>query len=448
MRHGCRRGHAHGVPAAPQAVDAVVIGGGVIGCSIALELSRAGRQVVVVDKGPAAGAGSTSSSSAVIRFHYSTRPGVVASWESAQRWRRWADHLGVDDPSGLARFHQVGVVVIDPPGTDHSRVLALFDDVGVAYEEWDGGQLRARFPSLDSGRYWPPKPVDDPDFDAPSTDHVTAYFTPHAGFVDDPQLAAHNLMMASRHHGATFRFGVEVTGIVVSNGRVGGVRVHDGSNVAAPVVVNAAGPHSRQVNERAGVLDDFAVSTRAMRQEVHVVPAPAGFALGAGGTMVSDADLGTYFRPQPGGTVIVGGLEPECDPLVWIDDADSFDPYPSVDTWQAQVYRLARRLPGVAIPSRPLGLAALYDVTPDWVPIYDRTTLDGFYVAIGTSGNQFKNAPLVGTLLAALIDACEHGHDHDRDPVQVPCSLTGGSVDLGHYSRRRVLQQTSFSVLG
>ena len=52
--------------------------------------------------------------------------------------------------------------------------------------------------------------------------------------------------------------------------------------------------------------------------------------------------------------------------------------------------------------AKPVGLAALYDVTPDWAPIYDRTSLDGFYVAIGTSGNQFKNSPLVGTLMAAV----------------------------------------------
>ena len=58
--------------------DVVVIGAGVIGCAVALELARRGRQVVVVDKGPAAGAGSTSSSSAVVRFNYSTLENVEA----------------------------------------------------------------------------------------------------------------------------------------------------------------------------------------------------------------------------------------------------------------------------------------------------------------------------------------------------------------------------------
>jgi sarcosine oxidase subunit beta len=214
------------------------------------------------------------------------------------------------------------------------------------------------------------------------------------------------------------------------------------------VVVSCAGPHSAQINRMAGVLDDFAVATRALRQEVHVTPAPEHFGLGSGGTIVSDPDLGTYFRPQPSGTLLVGGVEPDCDPFVWVDDADRYDPNPSVEAWEAQVLRLARRVRDLPVPHRPIGLAALYDVTPDWMPIYDRTSLDGFYVAIGTSGNQFKNAPMAGKLMGHLIDACQQGHDHDREPVQVPCEHTGRTVDLGHWSRRREVAVTTNSVLG
>ena len=73
----------------------------------------------------------------------------------------------------------------------------------------------------------------------------------------------------------------------------------------------------------------------------------------------------------------------------------------------------------------------------DWTPIYDRTSLPGFYVAIGTSGNQFKNAPTVGALMTELITRVEGGHDHDRDPVRFRCPSTGHEVDLGAFSRRR-----------
>ena len=70
-------------------------------------------------------------------------------------------------------------------------------------------------------------------------------------------------------------------------------------------------------------------------------------------------------------------------------------------------------------------------------------------MAIGTSGNQFKNAGPAGYLMAELIDACENGHDHDSDPVQVKCRYTGHVLNARFYSRRREInEESSFSVLG
>ena len=76
-------------------------------------------------------------------------------------------------------------------------------------------------------------------------------------------------------------------------------------------------------------------------------------------------------------------------------------------------------------------------MTEDWIPIYDRSSLPGFYLAVGTSGNQFKNASGVGHLMAELILAVEAGHDHDTDPVHVEMGFTGLELDLGFYSRHR-----------
>jgi sarcosine oxidase subunit beta len=91
----------------------------------------------------------------------------------------------------------------------------------------------------------------------------------------------------------------------------------------------------------------------------------------------------------------------------------------------------------------------LYDVSDDWIPIYDRSQLEGFYMAIGTSGNQFKNAPAVGHLMAELIDRVQRGHDHDADPVKVKARYTGLELDAGFYSRlREINPDSSFSVNG
>jgi sarcosine oxidase subunit beta len=217
---------------------------------------------------------------------------------------------------------------------------------------------------------------------------------------------------------------------------VSGVQLADGRVLSAAVVVNAAGPHSAAVNAIAGVGEDFGVTTRPMRQEVHAVSGPAELA-GAMGTTVGDGDLGTYFRFTPGGDVLVGSQEPECDPLEWLADADDYDVHPTVAGFERQTLRLARRLPSIELPNRPTGLAGVYDVSSDWIPIYDKTSLPGFFVAIGTSGNQFKNAPVIGDMMTALIRDAAAGHDHDEQPVRWTAPRTGAVLDLGHYSRRR-----------
>ena len=426
----------------------LIIGGGVMGCSIAFHLARAGHRPVVVDKGPAAGAGSTSASSALIRFNYSALDAVKLAWESAHLWRRWPDFLGVADELGQARFIRTGMLVLDTPATALERVQRHFDEVGVPYEPLGAAALHERFATLDLGRFLPPRRIDDPAFWRDATGpEITAYLTPDAGFIDDPMLAAHNLMVAAQHFGAQFHFHTEVSEIREVGGHVHEVVLTGGSTREASVVVNAAGPHSSVVNRMAG-LPTTGIQTRALRQEVHVVPAPRGFSMDDGGVAVADPDLGTYLRPHFGGTFLIGGLEPECDPLVWVTDPDVFDEHPTPEVWEAQTTRAARRITTLGVPNRPSGVAALYDVSDDWLPVYDRTDLDGFYVAIGTSGNQFKNAPMVGLLMRSLIEACEEGHDHDSEPVVVTGPATGLSIDLGQFSRRRTVHTTTNSVLG
>ena len=427
-------------------VDAVVIGAGVMGASIALDLARSGRDVLVVDKGDAVGGGSTSASSAVVRTNYSTLDGVTAAWEATHAWRFFGDHIDeIDGP--VARFVTTGMLMFDPPGHDRRPTLGHFDAVGVPYEIVSASDVPARFPFVDNGRFWPPRTAADPAFFAPADGVLDALWMPDGGFVDDPQLAAANMMDAARRAGATVRLGTEVAAIETSAGAIDRVRTTGGDTLETACVVNAAGPWSAQVNRMVDHDLGLDVGTRALRQEVHSLMAPEGFSPGAG-PVIGDMDLGTYFRPHFGGTIIVGGVEAECDPLDWVDDADTVDLSPSGELFESQTYRVARRIPGAEVPLRPKGLASAYDVTPDWVPTYDRTDVDGYYVAIGTSGNQFKNAPIVGGIMTTIIDACEHGRDHDTDPVSYECIHTGHSIDLSHYSRCRALNRTSGTVLG
>lgn len=427
---------------------AVVIGAGVVGAGVALALARAGLEVTILDRAPGPGLGSTSASSAIVRLHYSTFQGVAVAWEAKHEWEHWVEHLGGPDPAGLARYVQTGALVLDTPGYDAGRVLGHFARLGIPYEELTAAEVAERFPYLSTGRFHPPRLPGDDRFWAEPTGQIGGFFTSEAGFVDDPSLAAHNLWSAAAALGVSSVFRAEVVVIEREGAAVSGVRLADGRQLPAGIVVNAAGPHSSVINELAGVLGEFAVTTRPMRQEVHQLSGPPELAGGIGPT-VGDGDLGTYFRWTPGGDVLVGSQEPDCDPLEWLDDADDCDVRPTVEWFERQGLRLARRMPSIAVPNRPTGLAGVYDVTEDWIPIYDRTSLEGYFVAIGTSGNQFKNAPVIGPMMAALVTDWLSGGDHDRAPVRWHAPRTGVEVDLSHYSRLRSPNtESSNSVLG
>jgi sarcosine oxidase subunit beta len=428
--------------------DVVVIGAGVIGSAVALELARGGRSVVCVDKGPAAGAGSTSSSSSIIRFTYSTPDAIRTAWEAAPMWHDWEGHLGVTDPDGMARFIRTGMIMFDCPDVALDRILVQWDEIGVPYERLSPDEIRRRWPAFDVGRFYPPKPVDDPEFAGEPTGELSATYEALSGFIDDPMLAARNLAHAAQHHGATFRFRAEVVEVLQADGRVAGVRLADGDTISAPIVVNVGGPHSGRINELAGVTGDMRIGHRPLRQEVFAVPAPDGLGLDDGCPLMSDLDIGQYFRPQVGGTLLVGGTEPACDELEWIDDPDQYNENTTVEHFETTMYRLARRVPEFGVPHRPVGLAALYDASDDWVPIYDKSSLPGWYMACATSGNQFKNAPIAGQFMRAIIDAEAAGVDHDVDPVQFIGALTGLPINLGSFSRRRERAATSGTVMG
>jgi sarcosine oxidase, subunit beta len=167
------------------------------------------------------------------------------------------------------------------------------------------------------------------------------------------------------------------------------------------------------------------------------------------GVHTSDGDTGVYFGPESGNHILVGSEDPACDQRVWVTDPARYDRNITEAQWEAQVFRLARRIPSLRIPTGRKGVVDLYDVADDWIPIYDRSALAGFYMAIGTSGNQFKNAPVVGHAMAEPIERVEQGHDHDNDAVKVKARYTGLELDLGFYSRlREINPNSSFSVNG
>jgi len=372
------------------------------------------------------------------------------AYEGFHFWKNWEDYLEVEDERGTAGFVQCGAVYVGDNERYQKKVLPLFDEIGIEYEVWDTDELSTEVGYLDAGDYAPPKrPEDDAFWEDPGRQVENVVHTPIAGYVTDPQLATHNLQTAAEAKGGEFMFNTEVTDIRVEDGRVAGVTLADGTEIDAPIVVNVAGPHSFVINEMAGVADSMNIKTKALRHEVHHIPAPEGIDFEEDGMLVGDDDMGTYFRPEVGNHILVGSQDPDCDPQIWVEDPDEFERAITEDQWRAQVLRVARRIPSLGVPSEKKGVVDLYDVSDDWIPIYDKTDLLGFYVAIGTSGNQFKNSHIASYCMTRLIQAVEGGQDHDTDPVKVEMPHTGLELDMSVFSRNREINKdSSFSVLG
>ena len=432
--------------------DAIIVGAGVIGSAVAFELAKRGYKTLNIDKLPTSGYGSTSNSCAIVRAHYSTWDGVAMAYEGFFYWDDWDDYIGVKDDRGMIKYMKTGSILFKLEGEDHSsKCLKLFKEIGVEHEIWDQEKLKEMIPIYSHDQYdGTTRPDEDDHFwDKTGKKIEGAVYTPGSGYVSDPQLTSHNLQVAAEANGGEFLFNSEITEIRQQNGRVAGVTLKSGEQIDSPIVVNVAGPHSFVINRMADVEKEMNIKTKALRHEVHHVPSPEGYDFEKDGFHTSDGDNSIYFRPETGNTILIGSEDPLCDPKEWIADPDNYNQQVTESQWKAQVYRCARRIPQLKIPSRTSGVVDLYDVSDDWLPIYDKSALKGFYMAIGSSGNQFKNAPVAGHCMAELIDACEKGQEHDSDPVKVKSVYTGLELNMGFYSRNREINpNSSFSVNG
>ncbi len=430
--------------------DAVIIGAGVIGCCIGFELAKRGYRTLNVDKLGEAGMGATAGSCAIIRFHYSTFEGVAMAREGYFYWLDWPRYLEVRDPAGMAFYRNTGALVIKTPHNKNlTRVKAALSDLGVGYLELSPQEIKPYLPNGNLASFFPQKWIDDPEFGQPTGDTIPgAIWIPESGYISDPKLSSHNVQVAAQARQGDFLYQARVVGILQKKGYTAGVKLADGTEIEAPVVVNVAGPHSHLINRMAGVEESMNIKTRPMKQEVAHVPAPEGVNWERDGHMLSDGDIGCYSRPEVGNHFLIGSEDPECDPRLWVDDPDDYDTN-FTDQFKCMVMREAMRISDLTIPNQYQGIVELYDCSDDWIPIYDKSDLPGFYMAVGTSGNQYKTAPVVGVMMSELIDACQKGHDHDSDPYQFYMKYTRRNLNVGFFSRNREINaDSSFSVIG
>ena len=332
--------------------DAIIIGVGVIGAPIAYELCKMGYKTLGIDKLTDAGQGSTAASCAIVRAHYSTEDGVAFAYEGFKYWLDWKNYLDhVEDEKGLAKYQNTGSILLKSQGHDWRKVKKHYDAVGVAYEEWDNKKINEMVPVYDLHEFWPVRRPEDPEFfNEPTKELEGALFCPEGGYVNDPELSAHNIMRAAEAKGGEFIFNAEVVDIRSRDNQVLGVTLKDGTQIDAPVVVNVAGPHSYKINQMAeGVYEECNIKTKALRHEVMHCPSPEGYDYLGKGYHTSDGDIACYYRPEAGNMFLIGSDDPECDPQEWVDP-DEFDAGQgetgrnnqlSEAQWKAQTYRLS-----------------------------------------------------------------------------------------------------------
>jgi glycine/D-amino acid oxidase-like deaminating enzyme len=352
--------------------DAVVIGGGIMGCCTAFELSKRGLEVVLVEKG-AIGMGPTGQSSAIIRQHYSNELTARMAVYGLRTFQSFDERVG-----GECGFRQTGFVLMTPIDDRQALEanLAMQQELGIHTELLSSDGLEDLVPG-----------IEEPD-------RVLAAYEPEGGYAD-PYLTVNAYAAAARRHGARILQDTEVTAISFEGDRVVGIDSTKGS-MDAPAVVNCAGPWGARVAAMAGV----ELSIVPCRVQVVTMQRPEE--LGSSHPVVVDFVHGGYLRPETGDLLVAGLLDPlEPDTPV---DPDSFDV--DVDrSFQVELaQRLSRRLPALEHCGITGGYASLYDVTPDWHPVLDEVPpSSGFYLCTGFSGHGFKLGPAVGMMMADLV---------------------------------------------
>ena len=353
--------------------DAVVVGGGVNGASIAMHLARMGAgKVVLVEKSHLAG-GPSGRSGAMVREHYLHPALVRMSTESAAVFHNFADAVGGD-----ARFRTTGRLVLLPESDAQAARMnvAMNRELGVDIDTLAPSDAARLVPGL-------------------STDGVAiAVYEPTAGHAD-PVATTYAFAEAARRHGAEVVTGCEVTAVRVSSGRVTGVDTTHGP-IDTATVVAVPGPGA---NRLAAPLGETLPITPVRVQSAHVRRPPALESLE---TIVIDNTTGTYVRANEGPLAVLGGESP--GDMREVVEPDAFDETADNATVADLWARMTRRIPAFAAATPLGGYGAMYDMTPDANPILDRSaTADGLYWAVGFSGHGFKLAPTIGRMMAELV---------------------------------------------
>ena len=346
--------------------EVVVIGGGVIGTSIAYHLARAGvRDVVLVERDELA-AGSTSKAAGGVRAQFSDGLNVQLGARSLEAFDRFEEDTGYD--IGL---HRVGYLFLLSTPEDIASFetgVRLQNSLDVPSRMIDPAEARRLSPLISTEGL------------------IAAAYSPDDGHCT-PEAVVHGYAAAARAHGATILRHTDVTGIETHGDTITAVVTTLG-RIDTNTVICAAGAWSKGIGAMAGV--DLPV--QPLRRQIAVTEPVTG--LPPNLPMTIDFTTSLYFHTEGPG-LLVGMSDP--------DERPGF----ATDTHDRWIPRLAdamrRRAPDLLELRRTGGWAGLYENTPDHnALIGEATSVSRFLYATGFSGHGFLQGPAVGEVVRDL----------------------------------------------
>lgn len=363
--------------------DVVIVGGGCMGASVAYHLSRLGiTDVVLVERGKLLATGSTGRNAGGVRHQFSTAANIALSIESIRLLERFADEVGAP-----IDFHQDGYLFLlsAPEAVDtFRRNVELQRRMGVEVAWLDAAGAERLAPGLSAGGV------------------LGATFCRRDG-IADPNGVTMGFARAAQAAGVAIERDTEVTGIEVRAGRLVSVRTARGP-IDTRIVVNAAGPHAREIGRMAGA----DVPVAPYRRHIFIAQPPgeadrAGWRVPASKIMVIDFETTFYFHREGGG--ILFGMGDPGEP-------STFDTTVRWD-FLDEVTRVAvRRLPALADASISHAWAGLYETSPDGNPLIGPSAeVEGLFLINGFSGHGFQHSPAAGRILADLVAGRDPGLD-------------------------------------
>ena len=355
-----------------QTVDVIIVGGGILGTSLAYHLTQKGvRDVVLFEKGPLA-AGSTGKSAAIVRMHYTNPATITLALRSRELFLDWVDRV-----HARPVYTSCGWLFFAPTNEEKTlrENLELQCSLGVDAELWEVDALCKEIPGID-------------------TEGIGFVVHEAKSGYADPIAACEGLAERATARGGRVLMGTSVERILTRGDRVTGVATRSETYEAAHVVL-AAGPWSGRLAADIGLELPLEI-TREQELIIHSVNAKA-----TPGVCISDLASQIYVRPRPDGTLLVGRGYPKEYETVDVDDyREEYDQEFAADTLR----RFGERYPQLKGSLMTEGIVGLYTVTPDWHPLVGPVAeRPGLYLATGGSGHSFKIGPALGEMQANVI---------------------------------------------